>query len=291
MKRLTYALFLERYQDESACIEELTKFRWPSGIPCKRCKSVTPHHRIKSRPAYACNTCLTQTYLMKGTIFENSKKPLTYWFYILFHMTHTKSGIASRQFSRELGVTPTTAWRMCKQIRKLMADSGGPLQGIIEIDETYIGGKGRWRGKEWWGNWEERPKIIVQGMVERGKGGRVKTQIVPNTGRQTLLKPIQKNIDKTAWLMTDGLDAYWNLHQDGYKHNSVNHSKTYVRGPIYTNNIENFWSHLKRGIRGVYRQVRPKYLQSYANEYGFRYNNRSPKINMFYILLDRVGRS
>lgn len=124
-------------------------------------------------------------------------------------MTHTKSGVAAKQFERELGVTYKTAWRMCKQIRKLM---------------------------------------------------------------------------------TDGLDSYWNLHKDGYKHDSVNHSKHYIRGTIYTQNIENFWSHLKRGIRGVYRQVSPKYLQTYANEYGFRYNHRISKTNMFYTLLDRVGR-
>lgn len=116
-------------------------------------------------------------------------------------------------------------------------------------------------------------------MIERG--GRVKTKIVPNTGRWTLFKPIQDNIDRTAWVMTDCLDSYWNLHKHGYKYDSVNHSKHYVRGRIYTQNIENFWSHLKRGIRGVYRQISPKYLQTYANEYGFRYNHRSAKVNMF----------
>lgn len=176
---------------------------------------------------------------------------------------------------------------MMMQIRKLMSEDVGMLRGIVEVDETYIGGKGWNRGKKWWDNWEERPKQILMGMVERN--GRVTTRHIPNTGATNLINAIKETVDPRALVMTDKLYGYRALPKHGYAHKSVNHSKQYVvDGDTYTQNIENFWSHIKSGITGVYRHVSKKYLQFYANEFAFRYNYRREPERMFGAILNRT---
>ncbi len=160
---------------------------------------------------------------------------------------------------------------------------GELLKGVVEIDETYIGGAGYWREKVWWQNWEEHPKEIVMGFVERG--GRIKTKHVADTSDFTLISNVKNNVDQSAQVYTDQLYAYRKLPKYGYKHDSVMHKKHYVRGDVYTQNIEGFWSHLKRGLRGVYRNVSPKYLQSYTDEFAFRYNYRKEPDKIFEKLL------
>jgi len=286
-KRFTFARLLEEYPTEAACFEKITNLRFPDGIFCKNCQRITLHYALKKRKAYLCDLCLHQVYPLKGTIFEKSVTPLRYWFYAIFVISKTRAGVSAKTLERELGVTYKTAWRMFKQIRTLMAeDSGELLTGIVEVDETFVGGRYRHK-KNTYGNWEmAKPKEVLMGMVVRG--GPVRIKHIPNTGKFTMLKEIQDNISTDATIYTDDFPSYRNLHQYGYVHESVNHSKReYVKGDVYTQNIENVWSHLKRGIRGVYRVVSSKYLITYANEFAFRYNHRHEPEKMFEILLSK----
>jgi transposase-like protein len=206
-------------------------------------------------------------------------------------MSVTRSGISAKQLQRELGVTYKTAWRMFKQIRLLMANThGGLLDGVVEIDETFIGGKGM--NRKFKPNFNEIPKEIVMGIVQRseGKGGdKAYLKHIPNTGKWTLLKQIKDHVDPQARVITDEYRGYTQLKYHGYKHDFVKHKETYVVGDIYTQNIENLWSILKRGIYGVYRVVSKKYLQAYIDEYSWRYNHRKYNDKMFELLLRQVA--
>ena len=201
-------------------------------------------------------------------------------------MANTRSGVSAKQLQRELGVTYKTAWRMMKQIRMLMAETGGGmLDGVVEVDEAYIGGKTSNRKAKF--GIGANDKEIVMGMVQRG--GNVYIKHIPNTGKWTLLNQIKQNVSPEATIYSDELRSYVNLPKLGYKHDSVQHSAyEYARGEVHTQNIENVWSHLKRGITGVYRRVSPKYLQGYADEYAFRYNHRNED-QMFHTLLSQVA--
>ena len=158
--------------------------------------------------------------------------------------------------------------------------------GDVEVDETFVGGKGFNRRKEWRDGYT-KPKEVLMGMAQRG--GKVYIKHVPNTGKWTLLAQIKENVSPQARILTDEWAAYKNLHKFGYLHDAVNHGGwEFVRGDIYTQNVENVWSHLKRGITGVYRIVSKKYLQAYSDEYAFRYNNRKSSEQMFEILLSQI---
>lgn len=192
-----------------------------------------------------------------------------------------KNGVSAKELERHLGVTYKTAWRMCKQIRKLMEDENNDkLDGDVEIDETYVGGKRRLANK--FSN-----KSIVFGAVERN--GRVLSVKVKSAGARVLLPVIQSGVEVSAHIHSDEWQSYRTLARRGYNHTTVNHSKLeYVRGTAHTNTIEGFWSQLKRSIDGTYHAVSPKYLQSYVNEFVFRYNLRSVPIAP--VLLSRVGK-
>lgn len=280
------ATFLRKYKDDNACLKEIFAIKYPEGVYCKTCKKITNFTRVKNRPVYQC-ACGHQISPLAGTIFEKSTTPLQYWFYAMFVVSNTRSGVSAKALQRELGVTYKTAWRMMKQIRMLMAESGGGmLEGVVEVDETYVGGKGRNRRFEW-RQLDEKPKQILMGMVQRG--GKVYIKHIPNTGKWTLLNQIKHHVDPKARIVTDEYPSYHSLYRHGFDHESVNHkSWEYVRGDVHTQNIENVWSHFKRGIKGVYRIVSAKYLQAYADEYAFRYNHRKEQPQMFNLLLGQV---
>lgn len=160
--KFTYADFLKRFSTEDKCLEEIKNLRFPNGIECPECEKITKFYKVKGRTAYACEFGGHQVFPLAGTIFEKSTTPLKLWFYAMFIMTKTKAGISAKQLERELGVTYKTAWRMFHQIRKLMADTDvNPLEGIVEVDETYIGGKGKNRATVT--NFNEIPKEVVWG--------------------------------------------------------------------------------------------------------------------------------
>lgn len=166
-----------------------------------------------------------------------------------------------------------------------MAQEDEPLEGVVEVDETYVGG--RRKGFVWRRTTEEDPKEILWGGVERG--GELRIKHIPNTGKWTMYGVIEKNIKPGSTINSDELPAYTNIRKLGYSHESVMHSKReYARGDVTTNRIENVWSHLKPSLTAVHRSVSPKYLQSYADEFAFRYNHRREPEKMFEILLDRA---
>lgn len=200
-------------------------------------------------------------------------------------MINTRAGISAKQLQRELGVTYKTAWRMFKQIRTLMADTDIiPLDGTVEIDETYIGGKPRLHefGEG------TKDKEVIMGMIKRD--GKVILKHIENTGKWALIEQIDKYVSPKAGVITDQYAGYRQLRKRGWKHDYVNHNVTFVtKGDIHTQNAENVRSHLKRGIYGVYRRVSKKYLQAYADEYAFRYNKRKNESQMFFTLMNQIA--
>ncbi len=290
-KSITLGQFLTNYKTDYDCLKEIVNILYPNGITCKKCRGVTHHYLLKNRPLLSCSKCHSQLSPLKNTIFHHSTTPLKLWFYAFFVMIHSKGGVSAKGLQRQLGITYKTSFRILHQIRGLMADNSGDLfKGIVEVDETWVGGKSFLRGKQWWSDWKEIPKTTVMGFVERG--GRVRTKIIDDTSRWTLTKQIKDNIDLTAWVMSDQHHGYAKLDKDGYKHDSINHTIHYVdryNKQIHTQTIEGFWSQLKRGIIGTYRHVSPKYLQKYCDEFGFRYSYRNKQDQIFGILLNRIA--
>ncbi|OGD94160.1 hypothetical protein A3A48_02785 [Candidatus Curtissbacteria bacterium RIFCSPLOWO2_01_FULL_37_9] len=285
--KFTISQFLKRFPNDDACLEEIKNLRWPDGlIPCEKCNKETKHYKLKGRTAYSCEFCRNQVYPLAGTIFDKSTTSLTLWFYAMYLMAQTRAGISAKQLQRELGTTYKTAWRIFKQIRTLMADTDGlSLNGIVEVDETFVGGKATNRKTKFLDG--QKPKEVVMGMIQRG--GHAYFKHIPNTGKWTLLNQIKENVSPRATIYSDEYGGYYHLPKFGYRHESVNHLLETVRGEVHTQNIENFWSHLKRGITGVYRVVSKKYLQCYVDEYAFRFNNRFAGGGMFDLLLRQIA--
>ena len=283
MKKYTAKDFDQEFPTDDACLEWIKRHRWPKGIHCVKCQKITKHHRVRSRPCYECDYCGHQVYPTAGTIFHKSHTPLRIWFEAIYRMASTRCGISAKQIQREMGVTYKTAWRMFHQIRDLLGEDIANLDGEVEVDETYIGGKKK--GKRGRGA-EGKSKVI--GAVQRG--GKVVAQVVPDVKRHTLVPFMARKVSPNATLFTDEFPTYDTIARIGYKHKRIDHhSKVYVNGNIHTNSIEGFWSLVKRGISGVYHSVSPQYLQSYVNEYAFRYNHRKANTPMFKIVLNRIS--
>jgi hypothetical protein len=276
--RFTLTDFLNRYSDNDKCLEEIKNMKYPDGITCVSCKKVTNHYKITGRMQYACANCGHHIAPLAGTIFAKSTTALTSWFYAMFLIINTRAGVSAKTLQRELGVTYKTAWRMFKQIRTLMADDIRFTEGTVEVDETYVGGKPRLHER-----WDTKRKEAIMGMVQRD--GKVYLKHVEGTGKWAVLEQIKPRISPKVRVITDEWRSYTQLKYHGCDHDVIAHKKTYVRGDIHTQNIENVWSHLKRGIYGVYRHVSKKYLQAYADEFAFRYNHRKDVGQMFHILL------
>ncbi len=282
MRKYTIAQFNKDFPDDNACLEWLRNQLYPKKIWCPICKKDTKYHRISTRKVYGCDYCGHQISPTVSTIFDHSPTPLKHWFYAIYLMSATRCGISAKQIQRETGVTYKTAWRMFRQIRSLLQEDTPALTGEVEVDETYVGG--RRHGKRGRGA-EAKSKVI--GAVQRN--GKVIAQVIPDVKRHTLVPFVVRKVDKTATLYTDTFPSYDHMTRLGYKHLRIEHSaKEYARGKVHTNSIEGFWSLLKRGIGGVYHSVSEKYLQSYINEYGFRYNHRKDEKPMFLTVLEKV---
>ena len=288
----TIADFNRDYPDEDAALQTIVDMVYPDGIICRKCGIVRPHSKLTARKAYSCNYCGTHVYPLAGTIFEKSTTPLKSWFYAMFLMASTRCGISAKQLERELGVTYKTAWRMFTQIRKLMDEDDGPLWGEVEVDETFVGGKlsNRHRSNGEKFHDQMANKVAVVGAMQRG--GKLKTQVVPNVRKTALIPLVVEHVMPHATVFTDEAKGYTKLADHGYKHRRVNHSaKVYVSGNVHTNTIEGFWSLLKNGIRGAHHAVGANKLQTYVNEYAFRYNHRSDAEPMYKVLKGRVTKT
>jgi transposase len=267
--RYTKKQFEAEYPDDDACLEAVFQNRFGDLKFCPHCGAETTFYRVKKRQCYACKWCGYQLHPLADTIFRKTTTPLKDWFYAVYLFSVSKNGVSAKELERHLGVTYKCAWRMAKQIRLLMQQDADMLSGTVEMDETYIGG--RHRGKSGRGS---DNKVPVFGMVERG--GAVKATATADLSHKTVRPLIREAVDLHATVNTDYFHLYKLLIPDmGYSHEKVNHSKgEYVRGSAHTNTIEGFWGQMKRSIDGTYHCVSPKYLQTYVNEFVFRYNFR-----------------
>ena len=292
-KELRYTIndFNRQFPDDDACIEHLKERRFPGGIAfCVSCRQEQKHHRIKGRPVYACDVCLTQISPMAGTIFEHSSTSLRLWYYAMYLMASTRCGISARQIQRETGVTYKTAWRMFKQIRSLLSEPEMQLEGeAVEMDESYFGAK-RKRGEKRGRPSKESSKQCVVGVVERGVGkGRVYATVATDATKATLHGIAKERILPESVVFTDDYQSYGGLELEGYTHRRINHSEgVYVVGDCHTQTIDGFWMLVKTGLRGVYHNVGKQYLQTYLDEYSFRYNRRDRGNLIFNDFLQRV---
>ncbi len=285
MERYTIHDFNREFADDDACLTLVLGLIYPDGITCRTCGEVRKHHRLGNRKAYSCDYCGTHVYPLAGTIFEKSRTSLKSWFYAMYLMAQTRCGISAKQLERELGVTYKTAWRMFNQIRSLLGEEIENLSGEVEADETYMGCRRR-------GTKRGRPnaashKTPVVGVVERG--GKVAALVTKDAKKATIMPIIESKVMPKSMVYTDDWKAYRGLPGKGYRHRRVAHAeKVWVVGNVHTNTIEGFWSLLKRGISGVYHSVSAKHLQSYINEYAFRYNHRDDAQAMFETVGARV---
>jgi transposase len=291
--------FNREFPDDTACMEFLVAKLYPEGIWCPKCDKVTKHHRVKARTCYACQYCGHQEYPLTGTIFEGSSTSLRLWFEAIYLMASTRCGISAKQLEREVGVTYPTAWRMFNKIRSLLGDDGEPMSGIVEVDEAFIGGIGKWKHHQGRKPNERRAstKTMVQGMAERRDGQSAHITAVvsdPKTDGVSLSDRVAYRVMPSSTVFTDEAIHYWGLGERGYTHSRVNHqAKVYVSGDVHTNTIEGFWSLAKRGISGTYHNVSAKHLQSYMDEYTFRYNNRevTSRRGMFDAFVSRIEKA
>lgn len=285
IERYTVRDFNRDFPTDASCLEWLRAFLYPDGIFCKLCQKVTKHHRVQSRQSYSCDWCGHHVHPMAGTIFEKSTTSLRHWFYAVYLMASTPCGISAKQLERELGVTYKTAWRIFHQIRSLLDEQGGKLRGYVEMDETYIGG--RRRGKRGRG---AEGKTPVVGIVERQ--GRIVARKTINVRARTLMPMLQKSVARGSTVYTDEFGSYNHVRDFGYRHHRIQHAaRVYVVGDIHTNTVDGFWSLLKRGINGVYHSVSAKHLQSYIDEYSFRYNRRGDQKPMFKSFPSQISKS
>lgn len=273
------------FPDEEACLAWLIDWIYPDGVTCKNCQKITKHYKDNGRRSYSCSQCGNHVHPTAGTIYHNSHVPLTDWFYAVYLMSTNKAGTSAKQIERELGVTYKTAWRMMHQIRKMMQGPDELLSDEVEIDETFIHPNTfkRSSARRVYGFDVRRKGEVVFGMVQRG--GAVKVFHVKSNGARVLQPLIREHVAQGTLIHTDGYLAYRKLPQMGFEHRWTDHGTgQYYTPDSYTQNIENVWSHLKRGIKGVYRHIGKQYIQAYANEYAWRYNNRNA-ISMFWILM------
>jgi transposase-like protein/ribosomal protein L37AE/L43A len=273
----------KHFSTDEECLEWIKNHRYPNGIECPTCKKITKHHKVVKRPVYECDRCGHQVSPLAGTIFHKTTTPLTIWFDAIHEMSTTRTGFSAKSLQRRTGVTYKTAWRMFKQIRTLLDENKSILSDEVEVDETYIGGV-RHCGK--YGDKLDN-KTPVIGIVQRH--GKVVTNVVADTSKYTVIPIINNHVFPKTTIYTDEDNSLNTIKRFGYKHESVNHSaEEWVRGNVHTNTIEGFWSLVKRGIDGCYHAVSPKYLQSYLNEYQFRYNHRLEEQPMFLSVLNQI---
>jgi transposase-like protein len=267
------------FSDLDVANDFVAAIRWPEGPSCPTCGGRDLGY-IKSRRLWQCKTkgCRKQFSVKVGTIFEDSPIPLDKWVTSVWLIANSKNGISSHELARSIGLTQKSAWFVLQRVRLAMREGTFDLlSGEVEADETFIGGAARFmhardravrfRG----GPGPQYDKAKVFGVLQRD--GRVRAEVIEDTTKRTLHGKVRANVQPGAKLYTDESTSYSGLDQD-FAHETVNHAEEYVRGRVHTNGLENFWSLLKRGLRGTYISVEPFHLFRYIDEQVFRFNQR-----------------
>lgn len=273
---------MEYFKDEITCLKYLEKQRWGDNVCCAKCG----HDRVykfEDGIRFKCAKCRLQFTAKVGTVFQGSKVSMRNWMIASYLLTTNKKGVSSYQLATHLGVTQKTAWFMLHRLRAKLGIDNDPneqLDGTIECDETFVGGKNKNRHKAkkavQQGGRSFVDKTPILGMLQRG--GKVKTMVIPSTQREYIRPLVEQvaaygcNLITDEWRAYKGLDALYN-------HNTVDHScGQYAKGEIHTNGIEGFWAWIKRMVIGTYHNVSKKHLQQYAHEATFRYNTRNMSV-------------
>jgi transposase-like protein len=270
------------FENEQTCIDTVAKLRWPDGPVCPKCGH-GEHYYLATQKRWKCKKCAKQFSVKVGTIFEDSPIALDKWLIALWMLVNCRNGISSYEVGRALGITQKSAWFVLHRLRlalqtKSLVKLGGP-GSEVEVDETFIGGKAR--------NMHPRvhhrrivqggphDKAIVMGILERG--GEVRANVLANRRKPLIQKQVKDNVTPMSMLLTDRLQSYEGLIRH-YAHYMVDHAERYVDGKVHTNGLENFWSLLKRGLKGTYVAIEPFHLFRYLDEQVFRYNNRKNRL-------------
>ena len=287
---------------EAKCLTFLEHMRWPGGVKCVSCESLRitsitakgklnkkTGKRSPDRELYQCNDCRFQFTATTGTVYHDTHLPLTHWFLAIALITESKKGISAAQLSRALGVQYRTAWHLAHRIRKAMTEADPPkLDGIVEVDETYIGGKQKGHHRK------KLNKEVVVGIRERG--GPLRLIHSEDASAEQLSKHIRDHVDPNVkMIVTDEYRAYpiamENAGISEVKHSTIRHKEhVYVRGMIHTNTVESAFSLFKRGVTGAFHKVSLKHLQRYLNEFSYRFNNRKAA-NLFGMTVRRMALS
>jgi len=284
---------IQYFSDEQVCIDAVAMMRWPDGPRCPDClgdDAKNPYY-IKTQKRWKCRSCRRQFSVKVETIFEDSPIPLQKWLPALWMLVSCKNGVSSYEIHHALGISQKSAWFMLHRLRHALKakDLGTKLGsnggGEVEIDETFVGSKVRNMHKDRRERFAAESghtggitgKTVVQGMLDR-EARQVRANVMGDVKRETLQDAVLNNVKYGSSVYTDDTVAYDKLHWR-YIHEVVNHSETYVRGRVHTNGLENFWSLLKRGLKGTYVAVEPFHLERYIDEQVFRFNNRGTKEN------------
>ena len=262
---------VDDFNTDAKCREMLERLRWPNGVACLRCGSLGVS-AIEARGQFDCNACRYQFSVTAGTIMHDSHLPLRKWFIAIYLMCESKKGISALQLKRTIKVAYKTAWYLCHRIREAMGNDpfeGPTLLGIVEVDETLVGGKTRGKGRAYKGN-----KTWVAGAIQRNGG--IRLERIPNTKKGTLHDFISRTVkDEAEAIYTDELASYLGIADHNTRHETVNHSmEEWAVGDVHTNSIEGVWSLFKRSIMGAFHKVSAKHLDRYLDELEWRFSNR-----------------
>ncbi len=270
------------FSDEQVCIDTVAAVRWPNGPVCPRCGH-GEHYYLATQKRWKCKKCSRQFSVKQGTIFEDSPIPLDKWLPALWMAVNCKNGISSYEIHRALGITQKSAWfvlhriRLALQTRSILKLGGRGSE--VEVDETFIGGAARFmshaRRKRMITARGVKDKTAAIGILERG--GEVRANVLPSRRKHHVQAEVRAHVKAGSAIYTDALLSYQGLRHKGFIHQTIDHAERYVDGQVHTNGLENFWSLLKRGLKGTYASVEPFHLFRYLDEQVWRYNNRATR--------------